>query len=1070
MRVIFQPCGIVCLALSLAGFGLAQNTNSGEIRGTVTDASGAVMPGTAVTILNTDTGITKELVTNHAGIYDAVSILPGKYRITFSKEGFDRLIRDGITLNVGAITVDAQLRVGATEQQVEVTGEAPLLKTETAEQGTSLSAQTMTELPNVSRDWGNFTKLLPGALQPSSSQDSGAGISVNGNMPYYSNFLADGGASTLPHSANVEVSIFESVAEVQIQTSSFSAQYGIGGAVFNQISKSGTNRFHGSAYEFTQNDFFNAREFFSPTVPNLRYHNFGGAIGGPIIKNKLFFYFNVDKIIRNSTSFPINTFPTEAMKAGDFSNRSIFPQIYDPVTKQPFPDNKIPANRIDPLAARIQQFFPNTTLPGVANNYQAAQTQSSPFLRYFGRLDYNLSQANRLSLSVTQRDNPAFYPSATCPINCAIGNVESYNAQISDVWTVKPNVINEFRFAFVRAVSAWTPQTVGEGFPEQLGLEYAKADIFPGVFIGGPVGELNFPPGDNAIYAQSSFQLSDVLTMIRGKHILHFGGELLAARDNSTPWGNTQAANLTFSGVFTKSAPFDDQSGLGYADFLLGQVDSWDASNTPIVGMRQKTPQFFVQDDIKLLPNLTVNLGLRYEIRRGWNEIANRLGTFDPTITNPVTNTPGSVWFAGDNGRRTLQDTKHVFLPRVGFSWSPSSQWAIRGGFGIYSYGWSMDVYADGAKGLGTNSSGSLASTDQLTPVFIASNPNPPLNYVQASRDPGSLNGQNINYYPFDTPVARSYQWSFSIQRQLPSQMVAEAAYVASHGSDLSFPANLNQVPVALLGPGEAQERRPYPQYLDINGTLYNARSNYNSLQLSLQKRFTHGLNFTVNYTWSKFLSSQDSAGWGSRGGDQLYQNAYDPDANYGYSNMDVTHMFKGAVVYQLPVGRGRMLLNRGGVFDAILGGWQMSTMFILQSGTPFTPTMGTQNLTGALAGDWYPNLVGDPSLSNPSVNQWFNTAAFAQPDAFTFGNAGRNILRGPSLKTADFSMGKNFMLPFLGEGGQVQLRFDATNIFNHPIFANPNASIGTPNAGIITSTRVGSSGRILQLGARLSF
>ena len=1068
-RAFLFVVALTCTALLAP----AQNSNSADLRGTVTDASGAVVPGVNVTILNTDTGFTLDLVTNAAGIYDAVSITPGNYKVTFTGSGFQTLVRDGIDLTVGTATVNGQLTVGATQQQIEVTAEAPLLKTETAEQGKTLESQSMQQLPNVGQDWSNFTKILPGA------SGSGTGVSVNGNMPFYSNFLADGASTTLPHSANVDVSVFESVAEVQIQTSTFSAQYGIGGAVFNQISKGGTNEWHGSAYEYLQNDFFNARDFFSPSVPIQRYHNFGGSLGGPILRSKMFFYYNLDKIINNTVSYPFNTYPTAAMRAGDFSDPA-FPIIYDPATlhkdasgnfvRSAFPGNRIPDSRIDPVARAIQQFFPNPNLPGFANNWQGATPNTSPFIREFGRLDYNVSEKNRLTFSITQRDNIGSYRSADCPLDCAPYDIASYNAQISDIWTISPNVINEFRFGFTRQGNWFIPDTLGKGYPGKIGLEYAKADVFPGISINGPVGGTGLAPGTNAIYVENSFEPSDVVTMIRGRHILHFGGEVLMYQDNSTPWGNVSSGNFNFSGVFTQPAPFNSGGGLGYADFLLGQVDNWNAANTPITGSRQKSPQFFAQDDFKLRPNLTVNLGLRYQIQGGWHEVANRVGDFDPTLTNPVTGNKGAMWFAGHNGRTNLESSvNNIFLPRVGFSWSPGTNWVVRGGFGIYTYGWSIDTYAGGAIGFGTNSTGSLSQTDQVNPVFVLSNPNPPLNYVVASKDPGAYNGQSVPYYPYHTPVAHNYQWSFSIQRQLPSNMLAEVAYVGSHTSNLSFPVDYNQVPRNLLGVGDPQSNRPFPQYQTINGNTYNALSNYDSAQLSLTKRFSRGVSFDVNYTFSKFLSDQDSGGWGGSAGSQPYQDAHNPLLNYGFSNLDRTHMFKGDVVYQLPVGKGKALLNRGGVLDSLLGGWQVSTIFVFESGTPFTPIISGANDSGALSGNWYPDLVGDPSVSHQSINNWFNPAAFVSPAPFTFGNAGRNILRGPGLADVDFSMGKNFRIPLPHETGNLQLRFDATNALNHPNFSNPDAGIGDSNVGVISSTTT-STGRILQLGARLSF
>jgi hypothetical protein len=1072
---------VLILLCCVASLGLAQNAGSGDIRGTVTDASGAVIPGAKVALVETDTGVTKEVTTNDAGLYDAVSVRTGTYRLTFSKEGFGQFVRDGVSVAVGITMVDAQLSVGAAVQQVEVTGQATLLATETGKQGSDLEKESMAVLPNVGQDWANFISTLPGVA------GSGEGASVNGNMPYESNFLTDGGAITYPQSSNVDDAIFETVAEVAVSTSSFDAQYGVGGSVFNEITKSGTNKFHGALYYYVQNNFFNARSFFSASVPNLRWDNYGGSIGGPIRKNKAFFYFNTDRTVNNSSSYSFDTFPNAAMKAGNFSS-SVFPTVYDPSTwngtnRTPFPGNQIPSNRIDPIAAKIQGYFPTPNLSGVSNNWFEPQTSKDPLVRYFGRMDYNINEKHRLTGSVMERDLPLFIPNPDCPVDCQGGDVDAQHVQISEIWTISPTTVNEVRVAYARQGNWFNPDTAGTGWPSKLGWNYAEADVPPSVTIGGPVGGMTWGGSAvNALLTEASFDPSDVVTMIRGKHIIKFGGDYLMEQDNSTIWGNEQAGLFTFSGVYTQPNPSNSSAGgLGYADFLLGQVQGWSATNAPEVGMRMKIPQAFVQDDYKVSAHLTLNLGLRYEFQRGWNEIKNRIGVFDPTIQNSATGTLGAMWFAGQNGRSALQKNQpDVFLPRLGFAWSPMPKLSVRGGFGIYSYLWSLDDYGENALGFGFGGSGSLSDSSYINPVFQLSNPNPALNYVVASTNPAAYNGHAVNYYPYNTPIARNYQWSLAVQRQLQGSMVAEIAYVGSRGTGLPFEVDSNEVPASKLGPN-SQNSRPYPQFLGINGDFFNATSNYDSLQASLKKRFAHGLSFDVNYTWSKMLDEQDSSGWGRIAGAPIYQNAYDPAENYGPSLFDIGQMFKGDIVYQLPFGKGRTFLkDQGGVADALLGGWHVSGIWVVQTGTPFTPVWGGANLSGSapngnlyLAGfssaeSWYANTVGSWHVSNPNVNEWYNPAGFGQPAPYTFGNTGRNVLFGPDERTLNFSMGKTFRLPKLGEGGEIQVRFDATNVFNHPCFSNPNANIGTPAAGTITGTTVG--GRVLQLGARFAF
>ncbi|MHB8303816.1 MAG: TonB-dependent receptor [Acidobacteriaceae bacterium] len=1065
---------VLLLILTSAKYCFAQNSSAGDIRGTVSDQSGAVVPGATVTVLDTLTGVKTHYVTNGAGIYDTVSILPGNYTLTFSKDGFKTFVRSGIVLQVGATTINAKLTVGGATQQVVVNGEGTLLKTDTGEQSTTLTGKTMMQLPNVGVNWMNYMQTIPGVEASGNTLDM---VSVNGNMPRDDNFQTDGASVTLPESGNPQMVSFETIAEVKVDTSNFGAEFGSGGAVMNQITKSGTNQFHGAAYEYIQNTIFNAKTYFTPVVPALHFNNWGGAIGGPVfVKNKIFFYFNYDKLHDTSASYPFYTYPTAQMRAGNFSD-PIFPKIYDPQTevngvRQPFPNNIIPPNRIDPVAAKIQAYLPTPNLPGTVNNWHEGLTTSTPATRYFGRLDYDITTKNRLTADVYKLLYSEFLPSPDCPMNCVNGSMPSTQAQVMDVWTMSPSSVNQARMAFNRQNDFLSPPNYLQNYPQKIGLQYAEANIFPNVTVKGSTGfgGTGIASGTIAVMAQNVYDPSDMVTLIRGKHILKFGGEVMAYQSNRALWGNVQSGNFAFTGYYTQQRPYNSKTGMGFADFLLGQVQSWSATNSPRVGMRSKTAQAFAQDDWKPLPNLTVNIGFRYEYQGPWSEIHNRIGDFDPNIVNPATNTLGAIWFAGNNGRNTLQLPVNNFLPRLGFSWAPTDKWAVRGGFGMYTYLWSGDVYGTNAISFGADSTGSLFDYNQIHPVFDLSNPNPPLNYIKASKSPSGYNGQAVPYYPVHTPVAIVDEYSFSIQRQLNAGLVAQLAYVGSTGSHLSFPVDINQVHKSQLGPGNAEAKQPYPQFLAIAGDNYNAISNYNSLQASLKKEYKNGLTYDVNYTWSKMMDDQDSAGTNgaSAAGLQPYQSAYHPSQNYGLSNFDLTYMLKGDAVYQLPFGKGRRYLNHNAIADATIGGWQASSVVNVQSGFPYTVVVGSANLSGAQGGSWYPNVVGNPSLAHPTVKEWFNPAAFAIPSAYTFGNSGRNTLRGPGLTTVNLSAGKNFPFKALNDAMNMQIRIDAFNALNHAVLANPNAGIGTPLAGTITKTRI--SGRILQLNARFSF
>lgn len=1083
----------------------AQAVNAGEIRGTVTDPSGAVIPGVSVTILNTQTGVRTEAVTNDAGIYDALSILPGSYTITFGKEGFSRLVRQGIDLRIQVITVNAQLAVGTSSQSVEVNAQTSLLRTEGAEQGATLQSDVIQQLPNIGQNWTNFTQTLPGVT------GSGTNISVNGAQHYEMGFYADGGNVVLPRSNNMDyLSNFESIEQVEIITSNFNAQYGSGTAVFNQISKSGTNRFHGSLYEYNQNNFFNARSFYTKEIGRTRWNNFGGSIGGPVRKDKLFFYFNYDTTRNRSVNQNFATYPTADMRKGDFSyagfmNGDGTPRlIYDPTSLQngvrtPYPQNKVPLAAIDPLAKKIQDFMPMpNTVPGVldsryvplsnqagviANNYYYTRMGKGHPYKYMFKADYNISASNRLSASATRsmavtETDQTFNELWPLNLNDSING--GLSAQVTDVWTLNSTTVNEFRSALIRQSIRNTPASKGKGFIGQLGINYALADVFPSVNIGGPLGGVGLNSGTSATMGDYTFAPSDTITFIRGRHIIKAGGQYERNGDNGGDWGDINPVTYNFSPTFTASAPGNSVSGLGYADFLTGQVSGWSAKLSPVVGIRMRAAQMFLQDDFKIRPNLTLSLGVRYEIQGGWGEVGNRLASFDPSITNPATNTPGAMWYAGNNGRNNLQKTVYnTVLPRVGFAWTPQPKWSVRGAFGMFSYRWGADIYAVSAVRNPTAfyTTGNVTESDHTKPLFLLSDPNPLLVrpvanggslYVPSAqtRTPDALNKQGVAYFPYETPASKVYSWSFAIQRELPQQIVAEMAYVGNTATDLSFPRDLNQLPESKLGQGLTA--RPYPNFQGVGSMLSDGSTNYHGLQMALRKRYARGLSIEANYTWSKNLNNVDSGGHAdtSLGGNRMYQRAYSPDLNYGISTSDVPHMFKAVGAYELPLGKGKRLMNRGGPLDLLLGGWRASGVFIKQSGFPFMPTVSGTNNSGQLyGGTWYPNRTGNGSLPDPTIYKWFDTTAFAIPAANTFGNSARNILRGPGRTTFDASMGKNLAIR---ESMQLQLRFDATNILNHPCFSNPNASIGSTSAGIISGTSVG--GRFLQLGARLVF
>ncbi len=1145
MRCIAKGLLIASLLPGFSAFG--QNTNSGDVRGSVTDPTGAVVPGVTVTVTDVDKAVTRTYTTDGAGLYDTGSIVPDHYKLTFTKTGFDTLIRGPITLDVGVQGINAELKLGSSAQEITISNDTPLLDTESGAQEQTLTAQTMEQLPQIGADWQNFIWLQPGAagtpensstaVQPNASQTS-----INGNLPFES-VLADGATTTLPMSQNSDVTIFETTAEVKISDSGFSAQYGIGNVVYNQISKGGTDRFHGSGYEYFQNNALNAAPYSfgqKTTVPVLRYNDFGFNIGGPILRHKMFFFFDYDKTIDNGgASNGFITVPDAAVRSGNFNAAGI-PDLYDPTTQtiqetgtytyatsagpyqQPCPcvirktfrseygSNAIPAALMDTVSAKVQAFFPaaNVSNPamsnGVAiNNYFYNVPSKNPFTKYFGRLDYDVTARNRVTISETESDNPAiFLNQGICPINCQTGDVGRNNAQISDVWTINPHFLNEARFGFTDQLNFFTPFGIGQGLPGQIGWQYAKADEFPNVGITNYYG---LGSSSNAVYKEFVFDPSDVVTLIRGRHVLHFGGEFLISRADSTAWGNLNAGGVNFNGTYTSingqtAVTLANKqtygSGFAYADFLLGQSQGWSAGVTPEYGARQKSPQLFAQDDIKLRPNLTVNVGLRWEANTGWSEVKGNESVFDPTVQNPGTNTPGAIWYGTTkaNGRTQLVAPQYnIWLPRVGFSWSMVPNTVLRGAFGLYASQLSEDTYGGGMGGEFGSSGNVGDATNGFCPVVQFSGTGNTPDMVNPGCGVGSYNGVSINsqylnapttpdarnagnqgvtYTMYHTPVPTNYQWTLSLQQQFHNNWSTSLAYVGNHGSNLNFPVDIDQVPQSQLGSNDLGAK-PYPTYGSVNGSTNNAISNYDSLQAELKKRLSRGLEFEANYVWSHFLDDLDSSGEGAREGYQNYQDAYNPGANYSNSNFDIRNAFKGQAIYALPFGRNQLFLNKSFLADEVLGGWQVSSTFVVQDGNPIGITTGGNNNSNNQSGAYtqYANLVGnlqEPGNVYHRLNEWYNLSALAVPTAYTYGNFRRNTVTGPPLTDVNASLGKTFDL-YPDRGIRLQIRGEAFNVLNHPSFGQPgNNAIGPGESATITSVTVG--GRSMQIYGKITF
>ena len=556
----------------MSAFG--QNSNSGEIKGQVTDTTGAVINGASVTILNTATGVSTTTETNGAGIYDVPSLPTGPYTITFSKAGFRDEVRSGIVLQVATVAVDATLQLGAASQQVVVTADVPLLQTEDSAQHMDFDTKAVLNAPIVGGIWYNeLTNELPGVNGGGGQDASGQGIGVNGTQGYSGSFLIEGSTAQSPRDVNASDNYppTDAIAEVNAQTSNFGAQYGNGVAAFNLLIKSGVNRWHGSLFEFNQNNDFNARNYFNPSpapVAPLHWNEFGGSVGGPIFKSKLFFFFTFQRNPNVSSGIYTTTVPTTTASSAQFGTTNMeagcFPgAVNNPSTGTPFPGNCI-TSTFDTVAANIQKYFPSPNLAGYVNNYRVVQSSPTTSTWYVGKVDYTPTQNHRISgyymdfpLTLAN-DIDAF---CSLGFDCTQGNNYNEDAQVTDVWTISPTKVNEARIGNIREVDKYIPGTYGKGYPTKIGLEptygtNSPGNIFPTVTVngGGGIGGIGINGGVHADLADGSLVESDIFTLIKGRHTIKMGGEFDRSYQNYTNWGDVTSGSFVFDGVVYQCA------------------------------------------------------------------------------------------------------------------------------------------------------------------------------------------------------------------------------------------------------------------------------------------------------------------------------------------------------------------------------------------------------------------------------------------------------------------------------------------------------------------------------------
>jgi Carboxypeptidase regulatory-like domain len=1090
MHVKGSKISLAILLLLLSyGVGYAQNT--GAIVGVVKEATGAVIPRAAVKITNVGTGLTREVISDEGGRYVAESLPIGVYDITAEMSGFKRFADKGIKLSVAdRLSIDIVMEVGQVTEVVNVEGVAPVVQTETGALNYFISGNQVTELAVNGRNFVQLAQLVPGASSTSRSDTIGVGVTGNKGVAFnglgqgYSGWLVDGAQNTDVGNQN-SLSTYpamEAIGEFRILSSNYSAEYGTtGGANVLAVTRSGSKEFHGSAYEFVRNDVFDARNFFAPTRSPLRYNNFGYTLGGPFFipgkyntaKDKDFFFWSQEwRLIRNGVTVQAQT-PTDAMRRGDFRElldpnnpftRSMV-RIIDPMTNQPFENNIIPSGRINSNAkALLDQVIALPNRGGQALNYVASPSVPTNFRQELIRGDHNFNE--RVSLMVryvqdTFDDTPVttlWSASAFPTVNATIAS-PGKNLITKLTHAISPKTLNEFNFNVAANKinialngNATRPSglSVAEIFPEN------RANRIPNIGFSqgwGGISTGSWPwQNKNQVYTWS-----DTLGHVAGAHSLKMGGHYQWQIKDQDAFGPTQG-QFNFSGTFTGNA---------IADFLLGQPNSYSELDVQRTGRyRYYQIEAFFQDDWKVSPRLTVNMGLRWFAIPHIFERDNAVTTFvperwsasqAPRVNPDGTIVPGSGDILG-NGivkagqgipRGMVKDYWNTFAPRFGFAWNPwgDGKTVIRGGYGIGYY------RVEGNDIYDFVNNPPFAKTVNIT--------NPPLNNpgggTAAPPTPVSLFSYDFQY---KVPMAQTY--SLGIQHELFKNAGLEIAYVGSRGTHLDHARNINQPlrtgtfdfdPRLNSNAISIEALRPFTGWSTIRQSENTGSSTYHSLQSNFDKRFSEGFKFQVAYTFSRGIG--DVFDSGGRSVNALPQDSYDMRSERGLLGFDRTHNLSINYIYELPFFK-----NRRDAVGRILGGWEVSGITTVSSGPTASPGISTGRNGLATR----PNLAGGAIEGPKTVEQWFNTAAFAEPAPGFFGNAGRNIIREPGTHKWDMSFFKNNRIT---ESVNLQFRAEFFNIFNHANFNGINTTFGDGSFGRVTSAR---DPRIIQFGLKLAF
>lgn len=1075
-----KGCGelLVFLFLSAAVVGLAQTA---QITGKVTDATGAPIAGAEVVIRNLATGLTRQTYTDESGYYTASLLPPGEYRVTVTREGFRPSTRTGIRLQVDQrAALNFTLEVGQLTEEVSVRAPAPLVSQVEASLGQVIGGRWITDLPLDGRDYLRMALLAAGVAEPPSGGRYG-GFSTAGQRATQNNFLLNGFdnnpvelAGAQHRSETVKPSV-DAIEEFKIQTNAYAAEFGRAlGAVVNLVTKAGTNRFNGTLYEFLRNERLDARNFFDPPdkpKPPFKRNQFGFTVGGPAIRNRTFFFGDYEGTRVRESATIVSTIPTLKMRQGDFSEFLPAKVIRDPLTGHPFPDNMIPAERMDPLASLLITLYPEPKASGLASNYTYQPRREQNDNNFGLRLDHAVTARDQALLHV--RRNVRRVPAVLNLPPPAFGSggydwsVAGWNLGMNWTRVLTPKLLANARVGWNYAgYRRQNPAAAGKdnwnalfGIPA---VDHTQPGGFASITLTGYRG-LGLGPFNGVDRDSQNRQLAGDLSWTRGRHTVKSGIQVLGSQNNIFNIRH-EVGVFNFNGRFTGDA---------VADFLLGWVNEFTWSPRLQVNLRAWNIGAYVQDDYKLTRRLTLNLGVRYEVSLPWIDRYDRMGNFlleeGPDKARLI--------LAGQEGtgrmrRATIATDTNNVMPRLGLAFELTPRTVIRSGYGIF-YGY---VEPSGDSGL------LITNPPFAYMIQQTSTPTEPAFLFAEGPKPESLTleratGLTFSGYERRPPQPYAQQWNFNLQRQFGKDWLWEVGYAGARGVHLLIRLEGNYSPP---GPGSLDAKRPVKattlalrdKVLTVSPVggvqwhKHSGNSTYHALVTRLERRFAGGVTLLASYTFSKTLG--DTCGFSASGDSPScgYQDPRNLRLEKGLDNQHVPHRFVVSGVWELPWGRGRRLgSDWSGLTEALFGGWAIGSIVSYVSGQPFNLAVaGNPANVGTFGIVTRPDVVGDPWAGKRTVERDFNTAAFAMPGQYRLGNAARNLLWDRAEFNWDFAALKEL---WLGERMRLQFRFEGFHFTNTPRFGTPGTTLGTATFGRITSA---GTPRNLQFGLKFIF